>query len=171
MKKGREPVFDGLPVSWKQQLGSALRDPEVMRLSRWLEVDRNLDLIPPSDRVFRAFQLTPFDHVRVVILGQDPYPTPGNADGLAFSVPRGRRPPATLRNILTVLGRDIPNGDDHPIRESIDDPDFHHSTAWEVVVFGAFALLVAFPESVVWAVAVHRVLSRRDSGVWPPSDE
>ena len=61
-------------------------------------------LLPPPDDVFNAFCLTPLDRVRVVILGQDPYPTPGHAHGLAFSVRQGVKPlPATLRNIFKEL--------------------------------------------------------------------
>ena len=62
---------------------------------------------PPSDLAFRALELTPPEAVRCVILGQDPYPTPGHAHGLAFSVPRGTRPlPPSLRNILKELAED-----------------------------------------------------------------
>ncbi len=60
----------------------------------------------PADP-FRALRLTPRDQTRVVILGQDPYPTPGRATGLAFSFPPGERPRHSLKNILTELGTDI----------------------------------------------------------------
>ncbi len=115
-------MFDGIPNGWKQRLGPALRDPEVEKLGRWLEVKRDAqDLIPRHDQVFRALQLTPFDQVRVVILGQDPYPTPGCADGLAFSVPRDAGQPATLRNILAEVARDIPKCDRLAASEPHDD--------------------------------------------------
>jgi uracil-DNA glycosylase len=55
---------------------------------------------------FRALRLTPRDKTRVVILGQDPYPTPGRATGLAFSFPPGERPKHSLKNILTELAQD-----------------------------------------------------------------
>jgi uracil-DNA glycosylase len=58
-------------------------------------------------QVFRAFALTPRSRVRVVILGQDPYHGPGQAEGLAFSVPAGVKPPPSLRNIFAELGRDL----------------------------------------------------------------
>ena len=68
-------------------------------------------LLPAPDDVFNAFCLTPFDCVRVVILGQDPYPTPGHAHGLAFSVRPGVKPlPATLRNIFKELRQDLQFG-------------------------------------------------------------
>lgn len=56
-------------------------------------------VLPAPDEIFNAFKYTPFDKVKVVILGQDPYPTPGNAMGLSFSVKPDRQIPASLRNI------------------------------------------------------------------------
>ena len=68
----------------------------------------------PADP-FRALRLTPREQTRVVILGQDPYPTPGRATGLAFSFPPGERPKHSLKNILTELAADTgqtkPDGD------------------------------------------------------------
>ena len=58
-------------------------------------------------QVFRALELTPLHEVRVLILGQDPYHGPGQADGLAFSVPVGEKPPPSLRNIFKELQRDL----------------------------------------------------------------
>ncbi len=62
---------------------------------------------PSPGRIFRALDLVSPQSLRVVILGQDPYPTPGNADGLAFSVPAGRPLPASLRNIFAEMQSDI----------------------------------------------------------------
>jgi uracil-DNA glycosylase len=59
------------------------------------------------EAVFRALALTPLDRVRVLILGQDPYHGPGQAEGLAFSVPRGQRRPPSLNNIFKELRRDV----------------------------------------------------------------
>mgnify|MGYP001447724702 CR=1 FL=1 len=78
----------------------------------WPEIAQRLsggqaDFAPAPDRIFRALDMAPPDRVRVVILGQDPYPTPGNADGLAFSVPADRPLPASLRNIFTEMRADI----------------------------------------------------------------
>lgn len=70
---------------------------------------------PGPDRLFRALALTPRPKVRVVILGQDPYPTPGRAQGLAFAFPPGERPRDSLKNILAELAADTgqtrPDGD------------------------------------------------------------
>ena len=70
---------------------------------------------PSFEDVFKAFELTPLNKVKVVIIGQDPYPNPKDAMGLAFSVPKDRPIPASLRNIYKVLKRDLnidaPHGD------------------------------------------------------------
>lgn len=85
--------------------------------SRWPALRDRLAAAPdwqPRDP-FRALRLTPRPAVRVVILGQDPYPTPGRATGLAFSFPPDERPRDSLKNILTELAADIgagkPDGD------------------------------------------------------------
>ncbi len=62
---------------------------------------------PPAGKIFRAFDSCPFHKVRVVILGQDPYHEPGQAEGLAFSVPEGVMPPPSLRNILKEVESDL----------------------------------------------------------------
>ena len=71
---------------------------------------------PPARRIFHAFDSCPFDRVRAVIIGQDPYHEPGQAMGLAFSVPQGERLPPSLRNIFTELHTDLglpqPSGGD-----------------------------------------------------------
>ncbi|NIX77986.1 uracil-DNA glycosylase [Microvirga terricola] len=64
-------------------------------------------VLPPPDLAFNALRTTPLDHVKVVILGQDPYPTPGDAHGLAFSYRGSRRLPASLRTILAEMADDI----------------------------------------------------------------
>ena len=62
---------------------------------------------PTPELVWRAFEM-PIDEVRVLLLGQDPYPTPGDAVGLAFAIAPGRPLPRSLRNIMVELGNDIP---------------------------------------------------------------
>ncbi len=61
---------------------------------------QNNSIFPPKDLVFRAFELCSLNDLSVVIVGQDPYPQPGYAEGLSFSVKNGIRPPASLKNIL-----------------------------------------------------------------------
>jgi uracil-DNA glycosylase len=71
------------------------------------KLDANVGWQPQRDQVFRALQLTPRPKVRAVILGQDPYHTPGRATGLAFSFPPGTPPRDSLKNILTELEADL----------------------------------------------------------------
>jgi uracil-DNA glycosylase len=68
-------------------------------------------IYPPEDRVFYALQRTPFDAVKVVIVGQDPYHGPCQAHGLAFSVPEGIKAPPSLRNIFREVAEDVYNGE------------------------------------------------------------
>src|SRR5918911_146345 len=64
-------------------------------------------VLPPAAAVFAALTLTPFERTKVVILGQDPYPTPGDAHGLAFSYRGGRRLPPSLKTILSEMADDL----------------------------------------------------------------
>lgn len=72
-----------------------------------IEEKRQYVVYPPSKLIFNAFNRTPFDKVKVVILGQDPYHNVGQAHGLAFSVPDGIQPPPSLQNIFKELHSDI----------------------------------------------------------------
>ncbi|WP_407066951.1 uracil-DNA glycosylase [Hohaiivirga grylli] len=88
------------------------------------ELDRRAaagaEILPPPACIFNAFTLTPFSEVKVVILGQDPYPTPGDAHGLAFSYIGSRRIPASLKTILDEVGSDF-RGEEKPERPSTGD--------------------------------------------------
>jgi uracil-DNA glycosylase len=94
--------------SWLAVLGDELEQPYMHELRAFLvaEVESGRRFYPPADRVFNAFALTPFDEVRVVILGQDPYHGPGQAMGLCFSVPPGVPQPPSLQNIFRELSAD-----------------------------------------------------------------
>lgn len=72
-----------------------------------IEEKRHHIVYPPSRLIFNAFNLTPFDKVKVVILGQDPYHNPGQAHGLAFSVPDNIQKPPSLQNIFKELKNDL----------------------------------------------------------------
>ncbi len=88
-----------------------LRDGRAEALIQRVEKLRQTRAIyPPGDRVFRALELTPFNDVRAVILGQDPYHGEGQAHGLAFSVPDGVKAPPSLRNIFKEVANDIYGG-------------------------------------------------------------
>ena len=72
-----------------------------------IEEKRQYVVYPPSKQIFNAFNLTAFDNVKVVILGQDPYHNVGQAHGLAFSVPDGIQKPPSLQNIFKELNQDL----------------------------------------------------------------
>lgn len=94
---------------WNLFLAHEFEKDYYKRLLIQLEVDRQkgLEVYPPSELMFNAFNLCPFDKLKVVILGQDPYHQPGQAMGLAFSVPIGQKIPPSLRNIYKELNRDL----------------------------------------------------------------
>ena len=114
---------DDIPQDWRALLG------DYFETSAWLALQKNLQaelerhpqaIRPEPKHFFKALQLTPVDSVRVVILGQDPYHSPGLAQGLAFSIPsdiptNSRAFPSSLRNISKALALEgfghLPNGD------------------------------------------------------------
>lgn len=71
------------------------------------EEEKGIQILPPAEFLFRALELTPMKEVKVVLLGQDPYPTRGDAQGLAFSYSGSRRLPASLKNIFRELVTDL----------------------------------------------------------------
>ena len=95
--------------SWRGVLDDAFDEPEMRQLRAFLmtEVTAGRRFFPPADLVFNALWLTPFDVVRVVILGQDPYHGPGQAMGLCFSVPAGVPQPPSLQNVFKELLTDL----------------------------------------------------------------
>jgi uracil-DNA glycosylase len=96
-----------LPPSWAAALAPEFEKPYFTDLISFLEEERaSATVYPPPDQVFSAFHLTPFDEVRVLILGQDPYHGPGQAHGLAFSVCPGVTPPPSLANLFKELVSD-----------------------------------------------------------------
>jgi uracil-DNA glycosylase len=95
--------------SWRGVLGDVFEEPAMHQLRAFLasEVTAGRRFFPPADRVFNALWLTPFDDVRVVILGQDPYHGAGQAMGLCFSVPAGVPQPPSLQNVFKELSSDL----------------------------------------------------------------
>lgn len=93
---------------WKTALRAEFEKPYFASLKSFLQEERkNFTCYPPGSLIFNAFNLTPFQEVKVVILGQDPYINPGQAHGLSFSVPDGVPFPPSLRNIYKELGNDL----------------------------------------------------------------
>ena len=95
--------------SWKEALAGEFEKPYFSALVGTLhaEKDAGRKIYPPGSLIFRAFDLTPVDKVKVVILGQDPYHNPGQAMGLSFSVPDGVPAPPSLVNIFKEIENDL----------------------------------------------------------------
>lgn len=98
-----------IEASWKKVLDEELQKPYITQLASFVEKERaeNVPIYPPKELVFNAFRLTPYDKVKVLIVGQDPYHGPGQAHGLSFSVPEGVRVPPSLKNIYKELASDV----------------------------------------------------------------
>ncbi len=98
-----------LDDSWKPRLLEVFAAPAMQQLRAFLrdELAAGKTIYPPPGQIFAALDATPFDRVKVVILGQDPYHGPGQAHGLCFSVQPGVRPPPSLLNIFKEIQSDL----------------------------------------------------------------
>ena len=98
-----------METGWKEALSEEFAQPYFQQLADSIkkEIAGGQTLYPPGPLIFNAFEQTPFDRVRVVILGQDPYHNPGQAHGLSFSVPAGIPPPPSLLNIYEEIGKSL----------------------------------------------------------------
>ena len=98
-----------LEESWKKRLSEEFHSPYFKKLKDFLleEKKRGEIVFPSGTKIFSAFEHTPFDKVKVVILGQDPYHGPGQAHGLSFSVPPGIGIPPSLLNMFKELKNDL----------------------------------------------------------------
>src|SRR5215831_2700524 len=94
--------------SWKHVLKDEFSKPYFLQIVNFLRTEKmaNKVIYPPGSLIFNAFSTTPFDQVKVVLLGQDPYHGKGQAHGLSFSVPDGIPPPPSLVNIFKELYAD-----------------------------------------------------------------
>ena len=103
------PIIPQIEKSWKETLKEEFNTPYVKELKKKLaeEAKQGIALYPSGKNIFNAFNLTPFDKVKVVILGQDPYHGRGQAHGLSFSVPNGVKPPPSLMNIFKEIENDL----------------------------------------------------------------
>ncbi|MGW4374612.1 uracil-DNA glycosylase [Streptomyces albidoflavus] len=103
-----------LPESWREVLGEEPQKPYFPQLMEFVEEERARGPVyPPRDQVFAALEATPFDQVKVLVLGQDPYHGEGQGHGLCFSVRPGVKTPPSLRNIYkemhAELGHPVPD--------------------------------------------------------------
>lgn len=102
--------FPKLSSSWQSVIGQEFDQPYMQKLMQFLqsEQDTGKQILPPQEQWFSALNSTPFEEVKVVIIGQDPYPTPGHAHGLCFSVlPEVKPLPKSLLNINKELLTDL----------------------------------------------------------------
>jgi uracil-DNA glycosylase len=106
----RTIVKSSIPKSWKQEVGGELTKSYFKDLEAFVSRERAQfpdRIYPPEKDVFSAFQLTPFENVDVLLLGQDPYFHAGQAHGLCFSVRKEVKPPPSLHNIFKELNSDV----------------------------------------------------------------
>lgn len=98
-----------LGSSWNGILKDALNKPYITSLAAFVARERaqGLPIYPPKELVFNTFIQIPYEQVKVVIMGQDPYHGPGQAHGLSFSVPQGIPPPPSLQNIFKEMATDL----------------------------------------------------------------
>lgn len=98
-----------LDDSWATYLGQELEAPYMKELFAFLDQEHKAEkkIYPPRSNIFEAFRLTPFDQVKVVLIGQDPYHGPGQAHGLCFSVNKEVKIPPSLVNIFKELNNDL----------------------------------------------------------------
>lgn len=98
-----------LDPSWLSHLQTEFEQTYMQQLSAFLRDEKaaGQTIYPNGDNIFAALNTTPLDHVKVVILGQDPYHGPGQAHGLSFSVPQGIKIPPSLRNIYKEIHQDV----------------------------------------------------------------
>jgi len=156
------------PPSWFEAIGAEFAKPYFANLRKFVSLERKAGtVLPAAADVFNAFRYTPLDQVKVVILGQDPYPTPGHAHGLCFSVRPGIRLPGSLRNIYKELNEDlgIPPANNGYLeawaKQGIlmlnavmtvraGSPNSHKGQGWELFTDAALAAVNRLPHSVVF---------------------
>ena len=117
-----DPSKVQIESSWKKILWKEFEDPYFDGIKACLKEDKKNGkrIYPPGSLIFNAFNLTPFNKVKVVIIGQDPYHGPVEAMGLCFSVPKGIRIPPSLRNIYKEIKSDC----------NINMPEHGDLTSW-----------------------------------------
>ncbi len=104
-----------LPDSWQAVLGEELAKPYFQDLTEFVEKERaQHKVFPPREEVFSALDATPYDRVKVLILGQDPYHGEGQAHGMCFSVRPGVRTPPSLRNVFKEMHQEL----GHPVPDN-----------------------------------------------------
>lgn len=155
--------------SWKKVLESEFAKEYFCNLATFVkEQYKSTKIFPPPQYIFRAFDLTPFDSVKVVILGQDPYHGHGQANGLCFAVNAGVRLPPSVQNIYKEIFSDLgkqssfPSGDltgwakqgvlllNATLTVSEKSPGSHQKKGWEIFTDAAIRALSEQKENIVF---------------------
>ena len=163
-------LLDFVPADWRTAIMPYL-DPDVVRALSAFVVNeyRTTTVFPPKGELFAAFRLCPLASTRVLILGQDPYVRPGQAQGLSFSVPEGVAVPPSLRNVFREMRDDLgveppPSGNLVPwSRQGVlllnavltvraGEPNSHKGRGWENVTDAAIRALNAKADRVVFVL-------------------
>lgn len=159
-----------LEQSWKEVFDSEFEKDYMKRLQSYLQNEQKerRTILPPNQFIFNAFNYTPFNTVKVVILGQDPYHGQGQAHGLSFSVQKGVNIPPSLKNIFKELVNDIPgfrtplHGDltqwanqgvlllNATLTVEAQKPGSHQKKGWEIFTDKAIAELSARRTGIVF---------------------
>ncbi len=177
-------MIEFIPADWHPALAEALADPSFAALEAFVAGERaEHDVYPAAGDEFAALRQTPFATVRALILGQDPYHRPGQAHGLAFSVPPGVPRPPSLRTIIreleSDLGRAMPDGASlEPwARHGVlllntvltvrrECPGSHAHRGWEGLTAAIVAAVAAKPEPIVFLLSgAHALAQARRSGI------
>lgn len=156
-------------TAWAAPLAGFMGGPDAARLGAFIASEQAAgeQILPPSDAWFRAYELVAPKDVRVVVIGQDPYPTPGHSHGLAFSYAGAGSLPRSLRNILVELAADLDieapqRGDLTPwarrgvlllntvLTVRAGEAGSHRRQGWEALTQAAVGHIVSRPEPVVF---------------------
>lgn len=167
-----------LDSTWKVELDSVMSSPEFQNLKQFVnDRYRHAVVFPPSMQIFSAFNACPFDKVKVVIVGQDPYHGIGQANGMSFSVNPGVRMPPSLINIFKEItaetGKPIPaNGDlsrwatqgvlllNSILTVEEGKPESHKNKGWELLTDGAIRAINAKRTGVVFLLWGRHAISK-----------
>jgi len=157
-------VFFKLPIQgWKAFFNRDEISSRIQEIETAIEeAYRKHQCMPPADNIFRAFERCEASAVKVIILGQDPYPAPGVADGLAFSTAKKGHIPASLKNILKESGNEaVSNGDlsywadqgvlllNTVLSVECSLPNSHKGMGWERITQKALSFLVEMKKPMV----------------------
>lgn len=167
LRLGLSQALLGLGGDWQPLVSSWSASPagQALRTHLAARLAAGADVVPHQP--FRALQLTPLHNVRVLILGQDPYHGPGQAEGLAFSVPNGQPVPPSLRNIRQEVGRDLGQAPqtegsladwalqgvlllNTALTVELGQPGAHAGRGWEVLTDAIVAAVAGLPQPVVF---------------------